>query len=199
MFERYSESARRTLFFARYEVTHLGGSSIEPEHILLGLIRERKGLVARILEASQVSLERIRREIEGRSVFRERIPTSVEIPFGPETQRVLSFAAEEADRLLHGGIGPEHLLLGLLREENSVAAAILGLRTNDVRIQIVKLLNETAAPSGSSSSAGLCEHIDRIKHLVEQLSRTQPETRAAHDLVRHIGDNLDNLKRYLGK
>src|SRR5580704_10792550 len=145
MFERYTERARRVLFFARYEASQLGSVSIETEHLLLGLIREGKGLTSRIFARSHLSLENIRKEIEGRTVFREKVSTSVEIPFSAETKRVLQFAAEEADRLLHNYIGTEHLLLGILREERSVAASILmekGMRLNTVREDIVQLLNE---------------------------------------------------------
>src|SRR4026209_280464 len=125
MFERYTERARRVLFFARYEASQLGSISIETEHLLLGLIREGKGLTSRIFARSHLSLENIRKEIEGRTVFRDKVSTSVEIPFSAETKRVLQFAAEEADRLLHQAIGTEHLLLGILREERSAAASIL--------------------------------------------------------------------------
>ena len=145
MFERYTERARRVLFFARYEASQLGSISIETEHLLLGLIREGKGLTSRIFARSHLSLEGIRKEIEGRTVFREKVSTSVEIPFSTETKRVLQFAAEEADRLLHNYVGTEHLLLGILREERSVAASILvekGMRPNTVREDIVQLLNE---------------------------------------------------------
>ena len=145
MFERYTERARRVLFFARYEASQLGSISIETEHLLLGLIREGKGLTSRIFARSHLSLENIRKEIEGRTVFREKVSTSVEIPFSAETKRVLQFAAEEADRLLHNYIGTEHLLLGILREERRVAASILmekGMRLHTVREDIVQLLNE---------------------------------------------------------
>ena len=145
MFERYTERARRVLFFARYEASQLGSISIETEHLLLGLIREGKGLTSRIFARSHLSLENIRKEIEGRTVFREKVSTSVEIPFSTETKRVLQHAAEEADRLLHNYIGTEHLLLGILREDRSVAASILsekGMRLSGVREDIVQLLNE---------------------------------------------------------
>ena len=145
MFERYTERARRVLFFARYEASQLGSISIETEHLLLGLIREGKGLTSLIFARSNLSLENIRKEIEGRTVFREKVSTSVEIPFSTETKRVLQHAAEEADRLLHNYIGTEHLLLGILREERSVAASILtakGMRLTGVREGIVHLLNE---------------------------------------------------------
>jgi ATP-dependent Clp protease ATP-binding subunit ClpC len=160
MFERYTERARRVLFFARYEATQLGSTSIETEHLLLGLIREGKGLTSRIFARSHLSLESIRKEIEGRTVFREKVSTSVEIPFSAETKRVLTFAAEEADRLLHTYIGTEHLLLGILREERSVAASILyekGMRLASVRDDIVQLLNEKTAPTRPKETPLLAE------------------------------------------
>src|SRR5512135_2124624 len=128
MFERYTERARRVLFFARHEASQLGSPSIETEHLLLGLIREAKGLTGRILARSHVSVETIRREIEGRAAVREKVSTSVEIPFSAETKRVLAFAGEEADRLQHTYVGAEHLLLGILREERSIAASVLAER-----------------------------------------------------------------------
>jgi ATP-dependent Clp protease ATP-binding subunit ClpC len=139
MFERYTESARRVLFFARYEATQVGGTALETEHLLLGLVREGKTLKG--IKQFYLALEPIRAEIERRIPVRERVSTSVEMPFTEETRRVLRFAGEEADRLLHNYIGPQHLLLGLLREERSVAASILteqGLTIEDVRAQLSK-------------------------------------------------------------
>ena len=160
MFERYTERARRVLFFARYEASQLGSISIETEHLLLGLIREGKGLTSRLFARSHLSLENIRKEIEGRTVFREKVSTSVEIPFSAETKRVLQFAAEEADRLLHNYIGTEHLLLGILREERSVAASILmekGMRLHAVREDIVQLLNEKSTQTRVKETPLLAE------------------------------------------
>jgi len=154
MFERYTERARRVLFFARYEASQLGNTSIETEHLLLGLIREGKGLTSLIFGRSHVSLEDVRRELESRNVFREKLATSVEIPFSAGTTRVLHYAAEEAERLLHNYIGTEHLLLGILREERSVAASILmekGMRLNSVREDIVQLLKEEPDLNSSST------------------------------------------------
>ena len=160
MFERYTERARRVLFFARYEASQLGSMSIETEHLLLGLIREGKGLTSRIFARSHLSLENIRKEIEGRTVFREKVSTSVEMPLSAETKRVLQCAAEEADRLLHNYIGTEHVLLGILREERSVAASILmekGMRLHTVREDIVQLLNEKTTLSRGKETPLLAE------------------------------------------
>src|SRR5215813_12807124 len=141
MFERYTEKARRVIFFARYEASQFGAPAIEPEHLLLGLMREDKTLTGRFFPRAQVSIESIRKEIEGRTLLREKISTSVELPLAPETKHVLAYAHEESDRLQHRHIGTEHLLLGLLREERSMAAEILyerGLRLNAVRDEIAR-------------------------------------------------------------
>lgn len=150
MFERYTEKARRVIFFARYEASQFGAPAIEPEHLLLGLMREDKSLTARFFPRAQVSIEAIRKEIEGRTLLREKISTSVELPLAPETKRVLAYAHEESDRLQHRHIGTEHLLLGLLREERSMAAEILyerGLRLIAVRDEIAR---QTGADSRAS-------------------------------------------------
>lgn len=141
MFERYTEKARRVIFFGRYEASQFGASAIEPEHILLGLMREDKALASRFFPRTQLTIESIRREIEGRIIMREKISTSVELPLAPETKRVLAFAHEESDKLRHRHIGTEHLLLGLLREERAMASEILyerGLRLNTVREEIAR-------------------------------------------------------------
>ena len=89
MFERYTEQARRTLFFARYEASQLGSVSIEVEHVLLGLLREGTGVTGRVFARGRISLEAVRREIEASMTFHEKIATSVEIPFTPGCKRVL--------------------------------------------------------------------------------------------------------------
>ncbi len=117
MFERYTEKARRVIFFARYEASQFGSPYIETEHLLLGLLREDKALTNRFLR-SHASVESIRKQIEGHTTIREKVSTSVDLPLSNECKRVLAYAAEEAERLSHRHIGTEHLLLGLLREES---------------------------------------------------------------------------------
>jgi ATP-dependent Clp protease ATP-binding subunit ClpC len=160
MFERYTERARRVIFFARYEASQLGSSSIETEHLLLGLIREGKGLTSRLFSKSQLSMDSIRKEIEGRALYREKVSTSVDIPLSTESKRVLGYAAEEAERMLHNYIGTEHILLGLMREDACVAAGILqekGMRLGSVREDIVQLLNEKANLGKSKETPLLSE------------------------------------------
>ena len=140
MFERYTEKARRVIFFARYEALQYGSQVISPEHILLGLMREDKTISARYFPfRNNLTVEAIRREVEERIILRERIPQSAELHLAPETKQILQFASNESQQLQSRNIGPEHLLLGLVRQERSIAAEILfqyGVRLKDVRDEI---------------------------------------------------------------
>lgn len=140
MFERYTEKARRTIFFARYEASQLGSSCIETEHLLLGLLREDIGLRDRFLR-STAAVESIREQIKSRTPARKKIAYSVDLPLSHESKRVLTHGADESGRMNHKHIGTEHLLLGLLREEKSLASEILnqrGLRLSQVRNEIAR-------------------------------------------------------------
>jgi ATP-dependent Clp protease ATP-binding subunit ClpC len=160
MFERYTEKARRVIFFARYEASQFGSPYIETEHLLLGLLREDKALANRFLR-SHASIESVRRQIEGRTTLREKVSTSVDLPLSQECKRVLTFAAEEAERLSHKHIGTEHLLLGLLREEKSFAAEILherGLRLSTLREELGR---SPEKPSSRSKETSLLAEFSR--------------------------------------
>ncbi|MCC7155604.1 MAG: ATP-dependent Clp protease ATP-binding subunit [Bryobacterales bacterium] len=159
MFERYTEKARRVIFFARYEASQFGSPYIETEHLLLGLLREDKALANRFLR-SQAAIESIRKQIEAQTTVREKVSTSVELPLSHECKRVLAYAAEEAERLNHKHIGTEHLLLGLLREEKSFAAEILherGLRLTSVREEVNRSTSEKSSGSRPKESSLLSE------------------------------------------
>jgi ATP-dependent Clp protease ATP-binding subunit ClpC len=160
MFERYTEKARRVIFFARYEASQFGAPAIEPEHLLLGLMREDKTLTGRFFPRAQINIEAVRKDIEARTLLREKISTSVELPLAPETKRVLAYAHEESDRLQHRHIGTEHLLLGLLREDRSMAAELLyerGLRLNAVRDEIARQTGADARASAKKDTPHLVE------------------------------------------
>ncbi len=147
MFERYTEKARRVIFFARYEASQFGSPYIETEHLLLGLLREDKALTNRFLR-SHASVDSIRKQIEGHTTIREKVSTSVDLPLSNECKRVLAYAAEEAERLSHKHIGTEHLLLGLLREEKCFAAEILherGLKLLAIREELSRATQEKTA------------------------------------------------------
>jgi len=172
MFERFTEKARRVIFFARYEASQFGTAAIEPEHLLLGLMREDRTLTARFLVRAKDSAESIRKEVEWRAPpLREKISTSVELPLAEETKRVLQYAHEESSRLQHRHIGTEHLLLGLLREERSMAAGILyerGLRLNAVREEVATgNFYQPGTPQVSLWAEAISAYGDRLSALAK--------------------------------
>jgi ATP-dependent Clp protease ATP-binding subunit ClpC len=124
MFERYTEKAKRTIYFGRYEASEFGSPCIESEHLLLGLLREDKSLANAFLH-SHGAVESIRKQVEGNTVIRERVPTSVDLPLSSECQRIVAYAADEAEKLSHKNIGTKHLFLGVLREQDCIAANLL--------------------------------------------------------------------------
>lgn len=124
VFERYNERARRVIFFARYEASLFGSRYIETEHLLLGLMREDAKLRTQLL-ASGSDRESLRKEIESQRPVSEKISTSVDLPLSHESKRVLAYASEEAESLAHNVIDSGHLVLGLLRIENCLAAGLL--------------------------------------------------------------------------
>lgn len=161
MFERYTEKARRVIFFGRYEASQFGSPYIETEHLLLGLLREDKPLTNRLLRSEAV-VQDIRNEIERCTDVREKTSTSADLPLSNEAKRVLLHAAEEADRLGHKQIGTEHLLFGMLREEKSFAAKLLNdrnVRLSQVREQLQQSEPEPAArvPGGGQLSVHLSD------------------------------------------
>ena len=170
MFERYDEPARRTLFFARFEASKLGVRSIETEHLLLGLMREPRGPAGRLLLT--LPLTDLRKELE-KNRTDERIETSVEIPFSPETKRVLQHACDEADGLTHRHIGPEHLLLGLMKEPNTRAATTLaryGMQLDGAREQVRELSVAMKAVPKSAVQAQLEQVMESARQLSTSLS-----------------------------
>ena len=154
MFERYTEKARRVIFFARYEASQFGSPYIETEHLLLGILREDKNLTSLFLR-SHATAESIRQQIEKASLIREKIATSVDLPLSNESKRTLAFAAEEAERRNDKHIGTEHLFLGLMREKDCIAASILnerGIQLDSAREKIAgdapTMLNRSQAGPG---------------------------------------------------
>ena len=146
MFERYTEKARRVIFFARFEASTFGSPYIETEHVLLGILREDKALGGRLFRADG-AVESIRKQIEGRTTVREKISSSVDLPLSNECKRVLAYAAEEAELFGYPHIGTEHLLLGLLREEECFAAEMLherGLKLPKVREELKQMAEANA-------------------------------------------------------
>jgi Clp amino terminal domain, pathogenicity island component len=156
MFERYTEKARRVIFFARYEASQFGAPYIETEHLLLGLLQEDKALAFRFF-TQRSDYQSIRQEIQNVTPLREPVSTSVDMPLSNESKRILEYAAEEAERLSHRHIGTEHLLLGILREEDCFATELLkkqGLSLSAIREELSKHPQPSAGTGGGSAVGG---------------------------------------------
>jgi hypothetical protein len=162
MFERYTERARRTIFFARYEASHVGSQYIETEHLLLGLLREDKALAIRRL-GSSAALEAIRRSIAERSSVEVPTSTSVDLPLSHESKRALAHAADESARMSHQHIDTEHLLLGLLRVEKSFAAQLLHDHGVTLEAGRESVQESESARAATAESAGLDRWLAEIE------------------------------------
>jgi ATP-dependent Clp protease ATP-binding subunit ClpC len=196
MFERYTGQARRCLFYTRYEAGQRGCPRIESEHVLLGIIRESRGVARSMFAQFRVDPATIVRAVAERAPVRQAIPPSVEIEFSPEVQRILNGAREEADHLEHRHIGVEHLLLALLREHASTAASILseaGISADEARAYVAKLPPPPASPLVALPRDAIDAQIEVIKTLVDQLSRAERNTPETEDLVARIHRALDGL------
>ncbi len=153
MFERFTEKAIKVIMLAQEEARRLGHNFVGTEQILLGLIGEGTGVAAKVLKSMGVNLKDARIEVE-KIIGRGSGLVAVEIPFTPRAKRVLELSLEEARQLGHNYIGTEHLLLGLIREGEGVAARVLenlGVDLTKVRTQVIRMLGETAEVSAGAS------------------------------------------------
>ncbi len=153
MFDRFTDRARTVMGFARQEAERFNHDYIGTEHVLLGLIKEGSGVAANVLENLDVDLERVRSEVEGMVKHGPDVAPMGQLPFTPRAKKVLEFAMEEAKQLDHNYVGTEHLLLGLLRENEGVAAQVLmnlGLKLDEVRSEVMELLGADAPADGGS-------------------------------------------------
>ena len=149
MFEKYTNEARRAIFYARYEASMFGSDSIRPEHLLLALLRDRDETLKLLLPAN-VTDEDVRRRVEAGADVREKIDTRVELPLDAETKKVLAFAHEESEGLSQWHIGPEHLLLGLLRDDRTLAYDIL----REYGVELAAARERVRAKSAGAPEAG---------------------------------------------
>ena len=156
MFERFTEKAIKVIMLAQEEARRLGHNFVGTEQILLGLIGEGTGVAAKVLKSMGVNLKDARVEVE-KIIGRGSGFVAVEIPFTPRAKRVLELSLEEARQLGHNYIGTEHLLLGLIREGEGVAARVLenlGVDLAKVRTQVIRMLGETAEVSAGGGGGG---------------------------------------------
>ncbi|MBU3933323.1 MAG: ATP-dependent Clp protease ATP-binding subunit [Candidatus Omnitrophica bacterium] len=158
MFNRFTERARKVIILAKEEARRFNHDYIGTEHILLGLIREGEGVASAILQNMGLSLDKIRLEIEKLVQPGPATVVSGDVPFTPRAKRVIELSMEEARQLGHNYIGTEHLLLGLLREGEGVAAQVLlglGLDLNKLRSEVMVLLGQGIPGQGPAAAAGV--------------------------------------------
>ena len=190
MFERFTDRARRVVVLAQEEARMLNHNYIGTEHLLLGLIHEGEGVAAKALESLGISLEAVRAQVEEIIGQGQQAPSG-HIPFTPRAKKVLELSLRESRQLGHDYIGTEHILLGLLREGEGVAAQVLarlGADLNRVRQQVIELLHgrrgeEPAAPAAGGrerrSPPEIASRLDAIGwrlSAVEQRTGTGPDT-----------------------
>ena len=152
MYERFTDRARKVMQLANQEAQRLYHEHIGTEHILLGLLKEGSGVAASTLKNLDIALAKIRQEVDKIVKAGSDKVTAGKLPQTPQVKRVIEYSIEEAHRLNHNYVGTEHLLLGLLREQEGVAAQVLrnlGLKLEDVREEVLNLLGD----SGSSESS----------------------------------------------
>ncbi len=190
MFERFTDRARRVVVLAQEEARMLNHAHIGTEHLLLGLVHEGQGVAARALEALGISLEAVRREVEEIIGRGEQAPQG-HIPFTPRAKKVLELSLRESTQLGHQYIGTEHILLGLLREGEGVAAQVLvkmGTDLNRARQKVIELLHgrsgEEGPPSETRASAraagdllGLLDGLDQRLEAIERWVGMRPDLR----------------------
>jgi ATP-dependent Clp protease ATP-binding subunit ClpC len=173
MFERFTDRARRVVVLAQEEARMLNHNYIGTEHILLGLIHEGEGVAAKALESLGISLEAVRQQVEEIIGQGQQAPSG-HIPFTPRAKKVLELSLREALQLGHNYIGTEHILLGLIREGDGVAAQVLvklGADLNRVRQQVIQLLHGYQGKEPTSAAAGSTESAPSTSLVLDQFGR----------------------------
>ncbi len=199
MFERFTEKAIKVIMLAQEEARRLGHNFVGTEQILLGLIGEGTGVAAKVLKSLGVNLKDSRIEVE-KIIGRGSGFVAVEIPFTPRAKRVLELSLEEARQLGHNYIGTEHLLLGLIREGEGVAARVLENLTVDltkVRTQVIRMLGETAeVGSGANSTKGNLKTAT-LDEFGTNLTKLASESKLDPVVGRHA--EIDRVVQILGR
>jgi ATP-dependent Clp protease ATP-binding subunit ClpC len=201
MFERFTDRARRVVVLAQEEARMLNHNYIGTEHILLGLIHEGEGVAAKALESLGISLEAVRQQVQDIIGQGQQAPSG-HIAFTPRANKVLELASQEALQLGHNYIGTEHILLGLIREGEGVAAQILvklGADLNRVRQQVIQLLHgyhgKEPAGEGKGSAGGRLGKRERARLMNDALGRIAALDRRLAAIERWVGmqPDLDDI------
>ncbi|HXW59125.1 MAG TPA: ATP-dependent Clp protease ATP-binding subunit [Solirubrobacteraceae bacterium] len=193
MFERFTERARQVVVLAQEEARTLKHNYIGTEHILLGLLREEEGLAARVLESLDITVERVRAQVV-RIVGSGEEVTSGQIPFTPRAKKVLELALREALSLGHNYIGTEHILLGLVRENEGVAARILldfDADSEKIRNEVIRMLSgpggRRQGSSGAAGASGAPGEGKKSSKLLDQFGRNLTKLAAEGKLDPCVG------------
>ncbi len=199
MFERFTEKAIKVIMLAQEEARRLGHNFVGTEQILLGLIGEGTGVAAKVLKSLGVNLKDSRIEVE-KIIGRGSGFVAVEIPFTPRAKRVLELSLEEARQLGHNYIGTEHLLLGLIREGEGVAARVLenlNIDLTKVRTQVIRMLGETAeVGTGASTTKGNLKTAT-LDEFGTNLTKLASESKLDPVVGRH--SEIDRVVQILGR
>jgi ATP-dependent Clp protease ATP-binding subunit ClpA len=211
LFERFTDRARRVIVLAQEEARALRHDYIGTEHILLGLIHEGEGVAAKALEALGIGLQAVRQQVE-ELIGQGEEQRSGHIPFTPRAKKVLELSLRESQQLGHNYIGTEHILLGLIREGDGVAAQVLvrlGADLNRVRQQVIEVLadhqarqpaSQQPAPVGLRTGrmpAGLQARVSALESrlsALEQRLGTGPDTGELDEQVQRLSAELERLK-----
>jgi ATP-dependent Clp protease ATP-binding subunit ClpA len=208
MYERFTDRARKVMQLANQEAQRLNYEHIGTEHILLGLAKEGDGVAANVLKNLDVDLRRIRLEVEKIVQAGPDRVQAGKLPQTPHARKVIEYSIEEARKLEHKYVGTEHLLLGLLREQEGVAAQVLvnmGLRLEDVREELLELLGQTIDEEAEVTVLELPIEIQQtIRDLdaqIEQLNREKEQAVAESDFEKAalLRDRADKLRKRIEK
>ena len=204
MYERFTDRARKVMQLANQEAQRLRHEYVGTEHVLLGLIKEGNGVAANVLKNLDIDLNKVRREVE--RIVQHGPPGESSVDWGrlprtPRTQKVIDYSVEESRRLKHNYVGTEHLLLGLLRDQEGVAAQILmnlGLKLEGVREEVLNLLGQNLPtvhlaaqadkppePAGPTVPPGLlsAEQVQAVRDLIERIAGQKEASIAAQDFA----------------
>ena len=203
MFERFTERARQVVVLAQDEARALKHNYIGTEHILLGLLREEEGLAARVLESLDITVEEVRAQV-ARIVGQGDEVTSGQIPFTPRAKKVLELALREALSLGHNYIGTEHILLGLVRENEGVAARILldfDADAEKIRNEIIRMLSGPGRRQGGGGGGGGTGEKSKSSKLLDQFGRnlTKQSTEGKLDPVVGRQTEIERLMQILSR
>ena len=203
MFERFTDRSRRVVILAQEEARMLDHNYVGPEHVLLGLVHEGQGVAARALTELDISLSAVREQVE-ELIGRGQQAPSGHIPFTPRAKKVLELSLREALQLGHNYIGTEHILLGILREGDSVAAQVLvrmGTDLNRVRLEVIKLVGseaEAISPGETRTPPGETRTRPREIRTARSSVSHDPLLAEVRNALVAMADRLTAIEHHLG-